>query len=137
MRVAAAGLLLIAMASGGCHRATPDVGADGHRARYAGIGLYAPDHRWANVDGTAKPADAAQATTADDTTVIVTIDGATGEIRQCGNYSGHCIGSNPWHGGLGDKQRAPVSFASRDEPAGNDTVAASEPGSNTVQPAKK
>ena len=24
------------------------------------------------------------------------IDTATGELRQCGNLSGHCLTSNPW-----------------------------------------
>ena len=27
---------------------------------------------------------------------IVVVDSQTGEIRQCGNLSGHCIGMNPW-----------------------------------------
>jgi hypothetical protein len=52
--------------------------------------------------------DAAAANLGDDSHVIVVVDSRTGEIRQCGNYSGHCIGMNPWAGPLGQGQAAPV-----------------------------
>ena len=52
--------------------------------------------------------DAAAANLGDDDHVIVVVDSRTGEIRQCGNYSGHCIGMNPWAGPLGQGQAAPV-----------------------------
>ncbi|HSI16943.1 MAG TPA: hypothetical protein VK980_04180 [Sphingomonas sp.] len=137
MRGAFIGLVLAGVALGGCHRMSSSAGGDGgHRGRYAGVGLYGADHGWAHVAGAPVPADKAVATTADDTTVIVTVDGVTGEIRQCGNYSGHCIAMNPWRGALGAKQGAPVSLTERQDTTVAD-VAAPEPEGNETAPAKK
>lgn len=72
------------------------------KGRYVGVGLYRPDHLWAGL----KPAPAPQpgapaaspvaASTDDDDQVIVVVDTKTGEVRQCGNLSGHCIALDPW-----------------------------------------
>ena len=63
-----------------------------------GIGIY-PAGRDVAAAGRA-PTAAADACRArrcdDDEQVIVVVDSQTGEIRQCGNLSGHCIGMNPW-----------------------------------------
>jgi uncharacterized protein YceK len=131
MRRVYIGLLLVGVALGGCH-AMPsgDSGDNGHRGRYAGVGLYGADHGWAHVAGAPKPADKAVATTADDTTLIVTVDGVTGEIRQCGNYSGHCIAMNPWRGALGAKQAAPVSLTTREDTTVDNVATVAEPDGN-------
>jgi hypothetical protein len=43
-----------------------------------------------------EPSDPAAARIADDEHVIVVVDSHTGEVRQCGDYSGACIAMNPW-----------------------------------------
>lgn len=57
-----------------------------------------------------KPRDAASATTADDEHIIVVVDSQTGEIRQCGDYSGQCISMNPWTKTILPEQAAPVKL---------------------------
>jgi len=137
MRGTLIGLLSVGVMLGGCHGTVQGTGDGGHRGRYAGVGLYGADKGWARVDGAPKPADKAVATTVDDTTIIVTVDGATGEIRQCGNYSGHCVGMNPWRSGLGAKQSEPVSLTTRDEATVDNVADATEPDGNEAQPARK
>ncbi|MDH7975085.1 hypothetical protein QH494_23115 [Sphingomonas sp. AR_OL41] len=124
MRGLFTGLLFAGLALAGCKPAAPidDVEnptSSARHARYAGVGLYGADHGWEHVAGAPKPANKAVATTADDTTVIVTVDGATGEIRQCGNYSGHCIAMNPWRAKLAPRQTEPVSLNARQDATGN------------------
>lgn len=93
--------LLAALALGGCRKpeeAAPTFfgdGGSGHRGRYVGIGLFSPDRMWEQLTGVDSPGPAG-ATLKDDQEVIVVVDTATGEIRQCGNLSGHCIRMNPW-----------------------------------------
>ncbi|MDB5710909.1 MAG: hypothetical protein JWL96_2979 [Sphingomonas bacterium] len=138
MRGAFIGLLLVGVALGGCHAMSSSGGGDGgHRGRYAGVGLYSADRGWAHVAGAPEPADKAVATTADDTTLIVTVDGATGEIRQCGNYSGHCVAMNPWRGALGAKQAAPVSLTGREDTTVANTATTDESDANEATPAKR
>jgi hypothetical protein len=57
-----------------------------------------------------RPGNPAAATTADDSQIIVVVDSNSGEIRQCGNLSGHCIGMNPWANALGQDRAAPVAL---------------------------
>jgi uncharacterized protein YceK len=131
MRRVFIGLMVVGATLGGCHGMSSSGGHDdGHRGRYAGVGLYGADRGWAHVAGAPAPADKAVATTADDTTVIVTVDGATGEIRQCGNYSGHCIAMNPWRGALGGKQAAPVSLTTREDTTVDNVATVAEPDGN-------
>ncbi len=40
---------------------------------------------------------------------IVVIDSHTGEVRQCGDYSGFCVTMNPWTG-QGSRVEAPVKL---------------------------
>lgn len=61
------------------------------------------------------PKEAAAARIADDSYVIVAVDSRTGELRQCGNLSGHCIGMNPWSATLTQAQLAPASLAKHAE----------------------
>jgi hypothetical protein len=56
------------------------------------------------------PADPTSATTADDEHVIVVVDSQTGEIRECGDYSGVCASFNPWTRAIAGEQAAPVKL---------------------------
>ena len=139
MRRVFIGLIVVGLTLGGCKRAASiddamDSEPSVHHGRFAGVGLYGADHGWAHLAGAPKPADKAVATTADDTMVIVTVDAATGEIRQCGNLSGHCIAMNPWRGKLAPQQAEPVSVTARQDATGN-SVAVEEPDANADEPA--
>jgi hypothetical protein len=83
-----------------------------HHGRYVGIGIYASGDLWQRMARAAPPADApAQAARlSDDEQVIVVVDSDTGEIRQCGNLSGYCVGMNPWTKALTSQQQAPVTL---------------------------
>ena len=50
--------------------------------------------------GAAKPED--------DDVLIVVVDSDTGEVRECGNYSGRCVSMNPWTKAVGPQLRMPV-----------------------------
>lgn len=90
---------LAALAMAGCQKASepaprPSAGAKG---RYVGVGIYAPGQMWEQlVRPVDRAVDPTGATLRDDEQIIVVLDSATGELRQCGNLSGHCIGLNPW-----------------------------------------
>ncbi|GAA0328556.1 hypothetical protein GCM10009087_43440 [Sphingomonas oligophenolica] len=105
-------VLVAALALGSCHGTSTWLGDDikPHRGRYTGIGIYSTDRMWSEITVADKPKDKAAATTADDRTVIVVVDSDTGEIRQCGNLSGYCIGMNPWNHALAGTQAAPLSL---------------------------
>jgi len=105
-------VLAIGLALGGCRKAESLTGDDTmpHHGRYTGIGIYPADKMWSQIAGADKPKDKALATTADDQNVIVVVDGETGEIRQCGNLSGYCVGMNPWSHALAGKQNAPLGL---------------------------
>jgi len=113
MKASYLGVVLIAgLGLGGCHKVSLSTEDDTrpHHGRYTGIGIYAADRMWSEIASADKPKDKAVATTADDQNVIVVVDGETGEIRQCGNLSGYCVGMNPWNRALPTKQTAPLSL---------------------------
>lgn len=113
MKASYLGVVLVAgLALGGCHKAGSWTEDDtkSHHGRYTGIGIYPADKMWSEIAGADKPKDRAVATTADDQNVIVVVDGETGEIRQCGNFSGYCVGMNPWSHTLAGKQTAPLGL---------------------------
>ncbi len=99
--------LVAVLALAACKKETPayennsyDWGPD-TGGRYQGIGIYAINELWEQLvqkepSKDAPPKDPRAAVLADDTQIIVTVDSRTGEVRQCGNYSGHCISANPW-----------------------------------------
>ncbi|MBU1376726.1 MAG: hypothetical protein KKE02_16040 [Alphaproteobacteria bacterium] len=102
-----------ALCLGGCQKANEgaSVAASGPRGRYVGVGIYAPGQMWSQLVRPATPAaDPAAATFDDDEQVIVVLDSATGELRQCGNLSGHCIGLNPWAKPLAEEQGMPAAL---------------------------
>jgi hypothetical protein len=99
---------------GACDR--PRVVGDGEaRGRFAGIGIYSTDRLWSQLAGASAPKSAAAARLKDDQKVIVVVDTRTGEIRQCGNLSGYCVGLNPWARPLTDAQAAPLSLLKHEE----------------------
>ena len=75
--------------------------------RYAGIGTYDTGRLWAEMERSEAPSEPKMATLQDDEHVIVVIDSHTGEVRQCGDYSGFCVTMNPWTG-QGSRTDAPV-----------------------------
>ena len=79
-----------------------------HHGRYLGIGVYPAGTMWSRMVVPDRAADAAAASTADDEQVIVVVDSRTGEIRQCGNLTGYCVGMNPWAAALVQAQSSPV-----------------------------
>lgn len=134
MRAIMLGLMTATLVLGGCKPAavadnevtSTDDEAPARHGRFAGIGVYAADRGWAHLAGVPAPASKASASLRDDSMVIVTVDGATGEIRQCGNYSGHCIALDPWHGTLGPKQQVPVMLDARLDANGNEVAIADD-----------
>ena len=67
-----------------------------YRGRYAGVGIYTPGEMWPQLARPAAGSDPAAATLEDDEQVIVVVDTKTGEVRQYGNLSGHCLAMDPW-----------------------------------------
>jgi len=115
--------LAAAVTFGGCGGPV-DITKHGPSGRYAGVGIYPADRTWTKMSAADKPSDKARSTISDDQVVIVVVDSDTGELRQCGNMSGYCIGMNPWSGPLSKAQVVPVAVnehapektASRNEP---------------------
>lgn len=103
-------LALIGIAMSGCQK-TPDTLASGAaRGRYVGVGHYSPGAAWAQVVRSAANGDPAKAKPDDDDQVIIVMDSLTGELRQCGNFSGRCIGLKPWAKSLEASEAAPATL---------------------------
>ena len=92
----------------GCHG-----GADGQagvpRGRFFGIGVFGAGQLWSKMSVNPPP-NASSATTADDEHVIVVVDSQTGELRECGDYSGVCASFNPWTRAIAGQQVAPIKL---------------------------
>ena len=112
MRLVMFGAALVAAVSLAACNKTDDVSASPYRGggRFLGIGIYPADELWSQQAGTKASADAAKATLSDDAQIIVVVDSTTGEVRQCGNQSGHCTSLSPWVGQANLSQVAPVSL---------------------------
>lgn len=117
MKKTVAVMLLAAFALAGCKKyaaAEAERGAR-HGGRYFGIGIYSANTLWEHLvrkeerKATSKSPQAA--TLKDDSEIIVIVDSRTGEIRQCGNYSGYCLSSNPWKGEAGSSPAALAKHA--------------------------
>jgi hypothetical protein len=103
---------LVSLSLGGCSKsAGAAFGGLGAHGRYQGVGIYSAGQMWAQVAGRDAPKDSAAAQPADDEQIIVVMDTNTGELRQCGNLSGRCIGMNPWAKPLPASQIAPALVA--------------------------
>lgn len=123
--VAAAGLALT-----GCNRSELTGSGTGHGAgRYAGVGLYQADRMWKQLAGPT-PKESAAARIADDSYVIVAIDSRTGELRQCGNLSGRCIGMNPWSTAITQAQLAPATLVKHAEQLDAEALSETNPASS-------
>jgi hypothetical protein len=126
------GVALAVGALGGCHKKPTDAAASDATAaaadaamaadqpgffgmgskhgRYTAVGIYAPGQAWTKMAPDDKAADPAAAKQADDQAIIVVGDSQTGEIRACGDMTGHCIGMNPWKAPLVGGQLAPIKL---------------------------
>jgi hypothetical protein len=102
------GAIAATLCLSGCNKPRDAVegGGDSH-GRYAGVGIYPAGRIWAQMVAP-KAAKDSLANLHDDEQVIVVVDSRTGEVRQCGNMTGYCIGMNPWAGPLPAPQGAPV-----------------------------
>ena len=109
LRIGVLGLCLLSLS--GCGRAAFLPSASHGEARYSGVGLYPAGQGWSRIVGSAESTAADQAKRADDETVIVVVDGATGEVRQCGNLSGYCVTMNPWNRSPANLGAQPVKLA--------------------------
>ena len=110
-------VILLALAAwpvalGGCNKAdgSPVAGnAFSPRGHFVGVGIYTPGPMWTQLTRAAASTHPAAANPEDDEQVIVVLDSKTGELRQCGNLSGHCITMNPWSSRLPLAQQSPVT----------------------------
>jgi hypothetical protein len=100
-------VILVGLAVAGCGARTPSTAFAGH-GRYIGIGVYEAGQLWGKMALSGPPKDATRATTADDEHIIVVVDSQTGEVRECGDYSGLCASLNPWTQVVAAPQKAPV-----------------------------
>lgn len=99
-------ILIVILA--GCGEAADRHGPPLRQGRYAGIGTFPVNQLWSRMAVAGQPKDESAATIKDDSQIIVTVDSVTGEVRQCGDLSGHCIAMSPWTGSLGADRSAPV-----------------------------
>ena len=142
------GLLFLTACLAGCGGPASDGLGPQQGGRYAGIGLYSPGDMWQRLVVAERPDDNMAANLRDDEVVIVVVDSRTGEVRQCGNLSGHCITMNPWAAPLGRDRALPVNLTehraavdrARDQQGGavvNDTNGAAIKVTNSAQPSRR
>lgn len=120
---------IAAVALCGCQKRADDTSASrAAHGRYVGVGIYSAGQMWSQMVVANSPKDAVASKLNDDEEVIVVIDSQTGELRQCGNLSGHCVGMNPWAGPLANSQIAPIPVTKHaDELAREAEAAAATP----------
>lgn len=92
-----------------CSSPAPSTGPSPH-GRYIGLGTYSAGALWSKMALTGQAKSVTAATPADDEHVIVVVDSQTGEVRECGDYSGVCVGLNPWTKAVATPQIAPVTL---------------------------
>lgn len=114
MRMILGLLALAGLALSGCQKMSetaPTDGTAGPRGRYVAVGTYAPGQVWAHLarPEPAQPPAPGLARLDDDEQIIVVMDSATGELRQCGSFSGHCLIFNPWSADA-SRQGAPAAL---------------------------
>jgi hypothetical protein len=123
---------------GACNK-PKEAGADtvGEHGRFAGIGIYSTDRMWSQIAGAEAPKSAATARLQDDREVIVVVDTRTGEVRQCGNLSGYCVGMNPWSKPLPAAQAAPLSMQKHQDDLEREDRAALDGAKSEARPQRK
>ena len=92
-----------------CSGPVSTASSSGGHGRYSSAGLYPAGKMWRQLAGAPTTSAPAQAKLADDEQIIVVLDSQTGELRQCGNLSGFCVGMNPWSKPVGAS--APLAVA--------------------------
>src|SRR5688572_21142023 len=117
MKRATALILILLLAS--CDQQPAGQAPPIRHGRYAGIGTYSAGQLWSRMAIGVKPADKAAATIQDDDEIIVSVDSYTGEVRQCGNLSGYCIGMNPW---TGETQATPAKLTAHAADVASETA---------------
>jgi hypothetical protein len=111
----------------GCGVVSAENAPSDHHGRYVGIGVFSVGPLWSQMTVSTKSNDPAAAKIADDEHVIVVVDSQTGEIRECGDYSGHCVSMNPWTRAIAPEQITPVKLQKHaSELEADDAVAPSE-----------
>lgn len=111
MRLALLAIAVSAVSISSCGRPVENSAGMAGKGRYVGVGHYAPGRMWSQIVRGDGPSNAAAAKASDDEQVIIVMDSNTGELRQCGNLSGFCIGMNPWSKPLSAAQTAPLAVA--------------------------
>ena len=123
MKALSLAVLATALCLSACERPAPaaaatdafgSIGSDGH-ARFSGAGIYPTSRMWEQIVGVEASKSPAASRLKDDSQIIVVVDTRTGEIRQCGNMSGVCVGMNPWSKPLTPAQSAPVPVLKHEE----------------------
>jgi hypothetical protein len=112
-------------------------GGGAHKGRYFGLGLYGAGRMWSQLDRAVDPKatpNPAAATLKDDEIVLVVVDSATGEIRQCGNLSGYCVRSDPW---IVEAPAAPAALAKHAEQLDAEGAAVNVRATVRVRPARR
>lgn len=94
-RVIAAMCMTISLA--GCDPMAANAPSDAFsHGRYSGVGVFSAGKMWAHLKTGDVSRDLDSATVKDDESIIVIMDGKTGEVRECGNFSGFCTSIQPW-----------------------------------------
>ena len=99
---------IAAMCLAGCGRPANGGLTVAPHGRYAGVGVYPAGRMWSQQAVGDPSRDLASAKLRDDEQVIVVVDSNTGELRQCGNLSGYCVGLAPWAKPLAAGQVGPT-----------------------------
>lgn len=109
-----------------CSRPGEGYPAARNHGRFEGVGIYPAGLLWSRLATTGDQGAPAAAKLRDDDQVIVVVDSNTGEIRECGNLSGYCVGMNPWAHPISAPQTAPVSVQLHVEEAQRKAVVEAE-----------
>jgi hypothetical protein len=119
-----ASLFLLCSLLAGCERAADD-GSDrksSRNGRYVGIGIFEAGTLWSQVKTATTADDPSKASLADDDHIIVLVDTKTGEVRECGDYSGYCLSMTPWTKVLDPSQSLPIHVAKHLQDIGAEAV---------------
>jgi len=103
-------VMILGLAVAGCSAPTEPTPSMAAHGRYVGIGVYQAGALWAKMALSGAAKDPSRATTQDDEHIIVVVDSQTGEVRECGDYSGLCASLSPWTQAIATPQKAPVTL---------------------------
>ena len=110
-----------------CVKPADDVSTGSPRhGRYVGVGIYPAGQLWSQLVVSNAPKDPAASKLSDDGQIIVVVDSATGELRQCGNLTGYCVGMNPWAKPFASSQVAPAPLVKHADQLAQEAEAAAK-----------